>query len=82
MAAVAEEFADRSDPILEAKSAAFRTDLPSITDALKSMLSVMLAAEFTRPPLPAVTHMRGNVVLGPVQPPELNQASSKMSIRL
>jgi len=58
MSAVA---ADSHDSILETKSAAFRNDLPTISDAMKSFLAVQMAEDITKPP--EVLHMRGGKAL-------------------
>ena len=62
------------DAILEAKSILFRSDLPCISDAVKSLLSVMIGEEVARPAPPTVTHMRDGKVLGIVESPRLDQA--------
>ena len=47
---------EEGSPILDKKTEEFRLDQPTIDAALKSLLSILIANEFTR--LPSIVHMR------------------------
>jgi len=63
----------QEDTILAAKADEFRNDSPCISGAMKSYLTVLLAEEVTRPPIPVVRHIRDGVDLTPPVAPTMNQ---------